>query len=126
MKLGADPELSALFAEPMHEVRGDERALQALLAQLERTDRRRGFVLAGAGVVGASLAASVIAATNATSSSIAEMSTLSMHVMTAIARLLMDRAGPWSVPDGSLTIAFGIVVLAGAATAAFKWRGFGS
>ncbi len=125
----ADPTLAALFAEPMREVSDDERALKALLAQIEHTDRRRGFILAGAGVIGALLATGIIAATNGISSSLAGVSTLSMRVMTALAQTIPDRS-TWSlpewlpsvgsVPDGSLAIGLGFVALVAAAIAALE------
>lgn len=86
MNPDADPKLVGLFAEPIRDLRDDERALQGLLAQLERTDRRRGLILTVAGAVGAALALVIIAMTG----------------VSVVARRLLEAVAGWDV--ASLTL----------------------
>jgi hypothetical protein len=117
MNPDADPKLETLFAVPMHEVRDDERAVRALLSQLERTDRRRGVILTVAGFAGAALAATLIVVSGAKSPSFEALSMLAARLWAA--------ASQWQppalpLPEGSVVIGLGVIALCGAA--ASVWR----
>lgn len=120
MNPDADPKLEALFAAPMREVLDDSRAVEALLARLERSDRRRGLILTAAGTVGAVLAMGVIGLTEGMPAWVAGVSTLAMRWSTALAGMKASWNLP--VPQGSVALALGVLALCGAGAFALRTR----
>lgn len=119
MNPDADPKLEALFAEPMRAVSDDARALATLLTHLERTDRRRGAILTAAGVLGAGLAAVVVALTGALPVSLAALSDIAGRTIAAVSQWSLPAS---SLPEGSVAMGLGIVALAAAAAFVSRTR----